>query len=271
MIIAAAQLNSVDDINVNLEAIEKLIQEASQLSENERPQMIFFPENSLYLRINQDEKMPEIKLEDRAFERLQKLTDQTKIVLHLTTNLIVDGKNWNASVLIEPGKTPQVIYRKVHLFDIALANQKPIRESDVFQHGTEASMFEFGGLKFGSSICYDVRFSELYYRYAKAGADVLLIPAAFLKTTGEAHWDILLRARAIESQCYVIAPAQVGTHQSTRTSAKRETFGHSMVVDPWGTVISRKADGIGLIYSHIDISQNKKIRQQIPMSSHRRL
>ena len=268
MKIALAQLNSVDDLKENFKSITDLIEHARL----EKPDLIIFPENSLYFRLVTESKVKAIRLDDLIFVDLQRLCDQTRMAFHLTTAIEdEDKKVYNASVFIQPDKQPIVLYRKVHLFDIALTDQKPIRESDTFDNGKLPTMFEYKGFKFGSSICYDIRFSELYNFYAKEQVDAILVPAAFLVKTGQAHWEVLLRARAIESQCYVLAPAQSGKHVGPQSGASRETYGNSMAIDPWGQIVNKKVDGVGLIYIDIQKSEIEAVRRQIPMQSHRRL
>lgn len=269
--IAIAQMTSVDNAELNLECIIRLVKEASDQPEVTRPRIIFFPENSLYFRINSDEKLPQFFLNSMEFKTLESLSQEKNIYLHLTSTIFDNGKNWNASVLVSPHTGSQIVYRKIHLFDINLIGDKSIRESDVFAHGEEVTQFEVEGFKFGSSVCYDVRFSELYHKHALAQVDAVVVPAAFLVKTGQVHWEILLKARAIESQCYVLAPAQWGVHSSTTGQNTRETFGHSMIITPWGQSLEQKKDGIGLIYARLDKEESLKVRQQIPMREHRRL
>ncbi len=269
--IALAQMTSTDQVETNLQQILQMVREASQQPDSIRPRIIFFPENSLYFRIKSDEKLPQIILNSAEFNALETISKETNIYLHLTSTVYDNGKNWNASVLVSPGSGSQIIYRKIHLFDITLAGDKSIRESDVFAHGGEVTQFDIEGFKFGSSVCYDIRFSELYHKHALAGVDAIVVPAAFLVKTGMIHWEILLKARAIESQCYVLAPAQWGSHQSVNGQISRETFGHSMIVGPWGQSLEQKKDGIGLIYARLDKEESLKVRSQIPMKDHRRI
>jgi predicted amidohydrolase len=269
--IAIAQMTSVDSVEVNLKQISQMVLDASAQPESTRPRIIFFPENSLYFRIKSDEKLPQVVLSSPEFKELERLSDEANIHLHLTSTIYDSGKNWNASVLVSPKGGSKIIYRKIHLFDITLTGDKSIRESDVFTHGGEVTQFDIEGFKFGSSVCYDIRFSELYHKHALAGVDAIVVPAAFLVKTGMVHWEILLKARAIESQCYVVAPAQWGSHGSVNGSLTRETFGHSMVVGPWGQSLDQKKDGIGLIYVRLDKEESAKVRSQIPMKDHRRI
>ncbi len=268
MKIALAQLNSIDDLNTNFKSVVDLI----EIAKIEKPDMIIFPENSLFFRLESDSKVKAVRLDDLIFIDLQKISDETKIALHITTAIEDSDKQvFNASVFMQPGQQPMIIYRKVHLFNIALINQKPIRESDSFVNGNEPTLFEYKGFKFGSSICYDIRFSELYSFYAREKVDVILVPSAFLVKTGQAHWEILLRARAIESQCYILAPAQAGQHVSPKTGASRETYGNTMAVDPWGKILVQKSKEVGLVFIEVDKNEIKTVRTQIPMSDHRRL
>jgi deaminated glutathione amidase len=267
MKIGIAQLNSNDSVESNFNQIKKIILD----SESEKPEIIFFPENSLYFRIDTSVPIVALNLQDQVITDLKQLCAKVKISIHFTTAVLDNGSVYNASVFIDTHLNAKIVYKKIHLFDIELTGQKPIRESDTFVNGIEASVTEFNSFKFGNSICYDVRFAELYSQYAKAQVDVILIPAAFLVKTGQAHWEVLLRARAIESQCYVVASAQSGTHRAHLTEHTRETYGHSMVVDPWGVVKTLNTSNVGVIYSHIDHSAIAQVRQQIPMRQHRRI
>lgn len=267
MKIGLAQLNSNDDIENNFNQISEIVKNA----ESERPEIIFFPENSLFMRIDPADGVESLEIDHKIFKDLQKISDRSKISLHLTTPIKDNGKVYNATVLIQPSLAIRIVYRKIHLFDIELNGQKPIRESDVFSEGGSVEILNFQDFKIGSSICYDIRFAELYFKYAQAEVDAIVVPAAFLVKTGMAHWESLLRARAIESQCYVIASAQSGEHKSKKNTLTRETFGHSMLIDPWGQVIVEIPDGIGIKFAELDHKIIKNIRNQIPMKSHRRL
>ncbi len=271
MRVALAQMTSVNNVDSNFLQIEKIILGCDKISAEKKPQIIFFPENSLFFRIDEGEKIQPLSVNDLFFQKLKKLSEKTNIYFHLTTAMHDTGKVWNASVLISPFDEPRIVYKKIHLFDITLEGQKPIRESDVFTNGEVSSVFEVEGIKFGSSICYDIRFAELYSLYAKQSVDVILIPAAFLTKTGKAHWDVLLRARAIENQSYVLAAAQTGKHLSTTSERSRETYGHTTAVGPWGEVIDCLPDGIGVVFANIDPDNCRAVRRQIPMQSHRRL
>lgn len=277
--VAVCQMQSVDDVEQNLIQIANLIEIATGSSQNLisvdnselKPKVIFFPENCLYLRIIEGSEVPSFSLTDDIFKKLSELAQKHSVSLHLgSVPLRINNKVYNSSVFIDQLGAVKSTYQKIHLFDIQLKGQNAIRESDVFQYGEQPHVLTIADWKFGESICYDVRFSELYNYYAKREVDVLLIPSAFLVKTGEAHWEPLLRARAIESQSYVIASAQGGTHRG-KTGASRETYGHTMVVSPWGRieVLLQNSPSVEII----KLSKNKisEVRRQIPMKMHRRI
>jgi len=267
MKIGIAQLNSNDSIQENFSQIKQIILEAQQ----EKPEAIFFPENSLFMRIDSNSDVKAVGIDDKMIAELKEICLKTQICIHLTTPVLTEGKVYNASIWIDSQNNAKIVYKKIHLFDIELAGQKPMKESDAFAHGDAPTLFNIKNFKVGSSICYDIRFAELYSVYAKAEADIILVPAAFLVRTGQVHWEILLRARAIESQCYVIAPAQAGLHLSGASVLTRETFGHSMVINPWGEISAIKKEGVGIFFTEISHELLQSVRKQIPMKNHRRI
>ena len=175
-----------------------------------------------------------------------------------------DGRFLNHGNLIDDQGAIRARYDKIHLFDVSLEGQAPIGESKRYAPGAEAVLVDTPWGTWGLSICYDLRFPHLYRDYAKAGAGLVFIPSAFTVPTGQAHWEVLLRARAIETGCFVIAAAQVGTHDDGRT-----TYGHSLVVDPWGTVLSDAGVAPGAAIAPIDPSHLQRIRGQMPSLQHR--
>jgi deaminated glutathione amidase len=263
--VAVCQMTSVDDVEKNLKQIEDLVSRVK-----EPVDLICFPENCLYLRILEGEKVQALEVTDPAFQKLVMMAKTKQAAFHIgATPMIIEGKNFNASVLIRPDGHVSTTYQKVHLFDIQLTGQKPMRESDVFEHGNKPVILELDGWKIGQSICYDIRFSELYSYYAKQECDLILVPAAFVPKTGEAHWEILLRARAIESQAYVIASAQSGSHKNGQ--GERNTYGHSMAVDPWGKILKEILSQPAVEVVTLSKERIAEVRRQIPMKSHRRL
>lgn len=262
------QLQSIDDIQANTQQILKLL---APVVREEQPALVCLPENALYMRLKEGERIGGLSLQDECFRELARVADEKNLILHVGSVPLRENETLtNSSVLIRPGGSVQASYKKIHLFDIELEGQKPMRESDVFSHGSEPSVMEVNGWSVGQTICYDLRFSELFSHYAQENVDMIVVPAAFLQKTGEAHWHVLLRARAIESQCYVIAAAQAGLHQSAAGS--RQTYGHSLVIDPWGRIVAEaSADRPECLILTLDKSGIAKVRQQIPMRSHRRL
>jgi len=173
---------------------------------------------------------------------------------------------YNTVSLFGPEGTQLATYKKVHLFDVNLPDGNTYQESHTVLSGTELppayQSDTFGTL--GLSVCYDVRFPELYRHLSKQGADVLLIPAAFTAFTGKDHWQVLLQARAIENTCYVIAPAQTGKHY-----ARRQSHGHALIVDPWGTILADAGDKPGVAIAPIDPARVAQVRRQMPSLNHR--
>lgn len=268
MIVHCIQTTSVDNTNQNLEMIEDLCGQIK--ATNSSLSLTCLPENALHLRIKESEPIVGLELSDPIFKRLSKLAKKINSVIHIGSSPIKTKKKLvNASIIIHPDDPPELTYEKIHLFDIQLENGLKVKESDIFQHGVLPSTFDLGVWQFGQTICYDLRFSELYNFYARISVDAILVPSAFLVPTGEAHWHTLLQARAIESQCYIIAAAQAGEHCSGNN--KRSTFGHSLIIDPWGTIIGEGSSSKPeVISSELSKDRIASVRRQIPMHHHRR-
>lgn len=259
-------MNSTDNVPTNLGQVRELFRQAAGAD------LVVFPENSLYFRIRGGTPLEPLRLDGPEIASLRELVDAQPSAMMLSTPIHEAGaRTVNATVLLEPGRAPRIVYRKIHMFDVDVEGAPPVRESDHFAPGTGPAVIEFRGWKIGLSICYDLRFAELYRHYAQS-VDLILIPSAFLVPTGQAHWHVLLRARAIENQCYVAAPAQAGEHRSAVDSGQsRHTFGHSLVVDPWGKICKELPSGVGIGIVELDRGLIAKARRQIPMASHRRL
>lgn len=176
-----------------------------------------------------------------------------------------DGKLANRSLLIDSDGVIRGRYDKMHLFDVNVGSDDVYRESDTYQGGTKLELVETPWGKLGMTVCYDLRFPHLYRDYAKAGATMLTVPSAFTRPTGAAHWHVLLRARAIECGAFVLAPAQTGDHPGGR-----KTYGHGLVVDPWGDVLVDQGETPGIAYADIDINAAKNARARIPALKHDR-
>ena len=175
-----------------------------------------------------------------------------------------EGRAYNTSVLVAPDGSDAARYRKLHLFDVDVGGHR-YRESEGAVAGDGLATGVVDGLRVGLSICYDLRFPELYRGLADLGADILAVPSAFTATTGRDHWEVLLRARAIENQAFVIAANQVGQHANGTSS-----YGHSMIVDPWGRILAEAPDGPGVVVANLDRRQLAEIRERLPALAHRR-
>ena len=199
-----------------------------------------------------------------AFAELARRNGATVLLGSLGV-LAADGRIFNRAYLLDPQGNVAARYNKIHLFDIDMPDGTPVRESATIAPGSSAVLAKVGGVSIGLSICYDLRFPMLYRRLAQAGAEILAIPAAFTKATGEAHWHVLNRARAIENGCFVVAPCQWG-----ELPGGAQAFGHSLIVDPWGRVVVDGGEGEGVFTATIDLDQVAATRARIPSLRHDR-
>lgn len=265
MIAAAVQLNSTDDVERNLSRAAHWIARAAQAG----ARLVTLPENLPYMREEGAEPNPVAQGLDGPVVGF--LRDQAKrhgVVLGGGTfpeSIPGDARCYNTAVLIDADGELVATYRKLHLFDIDLPGAS-FQESATVAPGDALVVADTALGRIGLSVCYDVRFPELYRELASRGAQLLLVPSAFTVPTGSDHWEVLLRARAIENQAYVIAPAQYGVH-----NPKRRSYGRSMIVDPWGLVLATAPDGEGLALADIDLERLDRIRAQLPALRHRRL
>ncbi|WP_257264056.1 carbon-nitrogen hydrolase family protein [Endozoicomonas sp. ONNA2] len=179
---------------------------------------------------------------------------------------IGDGRNHASCLVYSPAGDEVTCYNKMHLFDVEVSDRR-YRESDDFIPGAGPELVDIGGARVGLSICYDLRFPELYRTLVEQGATILTVPSAFTKVTGAAHWKVLLQARAIENQCYVLAANQAGTHPDGR-----QTYGHSMIISPWGDILAQApAEGAAVIMAELDLDELARVRQRMPCLNHRRI
>ncbi|MCP5086327.1 MAG: carbon-nitrogen hydrolase family protein [Rhodobacteraceae bacterium] len=200
--------------------------------------------------------------EDLLIACAKSLAKEHNIWLHVGSTAILraDGKVANRAFVIDPGGLIRATYDKIHMFDVDLDNGESWRESAVYKPGKSAVIADIAGARTGLAICYDMRFPQLFQDYAQAGAEILTSPAAFTRQTGKAHWHILLRSRAIENGAFMIAAAQGGDHQDGR-----ETFGHSLIVNPWGEIIAEIGhDEPGVVVAEIDLDEVRQARAKIP-------
>lgn len=270
---AAVQLHCTDDTEANLKTAEALIRRAAAAG----AALVATPENTSYLG-PQFHKVSEAQpLDGPIGQRLAGLAAELGVHLLIgglaERRLNADGsvdtqRCYNTSVLYGPGGDTLAVYRKMHLFDVDIPGGLTIKESDSIAHGDQVVVAETPLGRIGMSICYDLRFPELYRALRDQGAEIIAVPSAFTLTTGKDHWHPLLRARAIETQCWVIAPGQWGRHDA---QGKRQSYGHSVIIDPWGCVVADKGQGVGLAFAEIDLARVAAVRQQIPVAGHRRL
>lgn len=264
-LIAAAQMTSGPDKQKNLDTAVRLIRKAAQLG----AKLVGLPENFSFMGADADRAANTEPLEGPTLSLMASLAREFSITLLAGSILEAGapgGRWYNTSTLFGPDGQRLATYRKIHLFDVDINDGATYRESDAIAPGTEVVAADTPLGRLGMSVCYDLRFPELYRKLSADGATILTVPAAFTLMTGKDHWEVLLRARAIENQCYVLAPAQFGRH-----SEKRVTYGHALVVDPWGLVIGRASEGEGLALGELDPEVLKKVRQAVPCLSHRRL
>ncbi len=259
------QLRSSREMATNLTEASTLIRQAASQGATfiSTPEMtnIFEPDRERLKAVVMTES------EDSSVAGFVELAAKLEVWLHLGSLALkgADGKLVNRTLLLNPKGEIVARYDKIHLFDVDLPNGDKYRESETFTAGAEAVKVDLPFCSLGLSICYDVRHPALYHALARAGADVLVVPAAFTVPTGKAHWHVLLRARAIETGSYVIAAAQGGTHDSGR-----ETFGHSKVVDPWGKVIAEAGVDPEYLLFEIDPAESAAARARIPALAHAR-
>jgi len=261
---AAIQMTSLPDLHKNLAEAGDLI----ELAVHQGADLIGLPENFSFMGEEED-KLAQGEEIARETEKFLKTTAQRYQVTLLGGGFPVptgDGKVCNTALLVDPNGRELARYEKVHLFDVDLPDGNTYCESTTVRAGTVFPPIyaseEFGQL--GLSVCYDVRFPELYRHLSKQGAEVLFVPAAFTAYTGKDHWEVLLKARAIENTCYIIAPAQTGCHYG-----RRYTHGHAMIIDPWGMVLADAGNKPGVAIADIEPSRLQQVRRQMPSLKHR--
>jgi predicted amidohydrolase len=262
---AVVQLSSTADAEGNLSRAERWIASAAGAG----AELVALPENFPYLRREDSERNPLAQgLDGPIVQFLREQAKRHDIVLAggtLPEAIPNDERVYNTSVVVDRDGSVRGVYRKIHLFDVALSDVG-LQESKTVAPGTEIVVAETQVAVLGLSICYDLRFPELYRALISQGARVLLVPSAFTVPTGRDHWEVLLRARAIENQAYVLAAAQYGVHSETRRS-----YGRSMIIDPWGTVLATVPDGEGFAVAELDLERLERLRRELPALSNRRL
>jgi predicted amidohydrolase len=265
--VAVVQMTSTPDVEINLRSAERFVRAAAA----DGAKLVVLPEC-----------FASFGPENSKFEAAEPLpaggpilARMASLAAELSVELVLGGfwekgaspnKVRNACVHVRADGSVGSVYRKIHLYDVDLADGTHLRESDGVEPGDELVVADTSFGKLGLSVCYDVRFPELYRGLVDRGAIALTVPAAFTVHTGKDHWHVLLRARAIESQCYVLAAAQTGKHYGSRT-----TYGHALIVDPWGTVLADHGEGEGFVSACIDDEYVAKVRRELPSLAHRRV
>jgi len=260
---AVIQLNSTSDEEANLEQAESLIRQAASAG----AKLIATPENTNYLGPHDEKVRRAQPLDGPVCRRFSDLARE--LCLHLLLGSFNEksdepGRCFNTSVLFGPDGARLGVYRKIHLFDVDISPETRFTESDSIKAGADVVVAPAGPATIGMSICFDLRFSWLYRELRSRGANLIAVPSAFTRTTGQDHWHLLLRVRAIETQSWVVAPAQVGRHDD---GGLRESYGHALIVDPWGTIVADAGDTPGLAVAEIDLDCVTEVRRRLPMRS----
>lgn len=268
--ICVIQLNSQDDKPANLRAIAAQIDSAVAL---DRPDWILLPEHCEWLGGSSGAPdVAEPSVDGETYQMLSRLAASHRVWIHggsFYEQAGTAGRVHNTSVVFDRDGREAARYRKIHLFDVTTADGARYHESATVDAGDRIVTYDCEGITVGCSICYDVRFPELYQTLATRGADLITVPAAFTLMTGKDHWETLLRARAIETECWVAAAAQWGRYPTPQ--GERQSFGHSMVVDPWGQVVARVSDGTGIAAARLDPALTARVREQIPVFANKAL
>jgi predicted amidohydrolase len=265
MKISVIQLNVSISPEENIQKITRLVEDAVRV---DNPDLVILPEMSLCIS-GQTKILHDNAQEVDSSSLVQSLADlasRLKINLHIGSMVEKRGAHYyNTSLVFNRSGKLIGRYSKIHRFDVVLPDGTAIRESSIVDRGDSISVVDVEGVNLGLTICYDVRFPELYRKVADAGADIIAVPSAFAFQTGADHWEVLLRARAIETQCYIVAPGQNGVFEG----GKYMNFGHSMIVDPWGLVIAQSSNREGHATACFDANYMATVRQRIPVREHR--
>jgi predicted amidohydrolase len=262
---AVVQMTSTAEVERNLAAAESLVAEAA----GRGARLVGLPENFGFLRSEGEPVAEAQSLDGPWVLRMAAVARRHAVTLligSLPEKIPGDRRVYNTSVLLGADGALLASYRKIHLFDIDLPGLEHLKESRSVAPGNAVVVADAGFAMVGLSVCYDLRFPELYRELTRRGAKVLAVPSAFTERTGKAHWEVLLRARAIENLAYVFAPAQVGVHGKGRAS-----HGHAMIVDPWGTILAQAGGGEEVALAELDLDRLARLRRELPALDHARL
>ena len=275
MRVSVMQMSPGTDKAANIDQASRLIAAAIDA---DRPDIVSLPEiwtclgGNRTIKHEQAETLPEYGSNEpggAAYEFLRGIARSQRIHVH-GGSIGEKGseKLFNTTVVFDPDGTEIARYRKLHMFDIVTPDGKGYRESAVYGAGKDVVTYEAQGVKVGCAICYDVRFPEMFLALRRAGAELIFLPSAFTLQTGKDHWEVLIRARAIETQCWFAAPATFGKHLDA-AGEPRFTYGHSLLCDPWGQVVVKVSDGIGWATARIDQALTARVRRDMPVLEHR--
>jgi predicted amidohydrolase len=263
--LACVQVNAGADMTANIKAASRLVRKARE----KRADLVALPENVAMMEFGHRRILAAARPEadHPALIAFCDLAREQGVWLHIgsLTVRLKEEAVANRSFLISDSGEVVARYDKIHLFDVDLPNGESYRESRTFRPGSKAVVAKTPWARFGLSICYDLRFPHLYRSLAKGGAELLGVPSAFTRQTGQAHWHVLLRARAIENGCFIYAPAQCGEHANGR-----QTFGHSLIIDPWGKVLADAGEEPGVVLAEIDLARVREARAALPSLHHDR-
>jgi predicted amidohydrolase len=260
MKIGLAQMNSQDNKEDNLKSAEALIDEMAAMG----AELIVLPEYFLYLGPDDGVRSNAEPVTGTSLNRIRQKAIDHKIYVHAGSFPELDGETiYNTSIVFNPEGGVIAKYRKIHMFDVKLPGGTAVSESETMTPGSEVVTVGIDRINMGLTICYDLRFPELFRRLALAGAQLIVVPSAFTMETGRDHWQLLLRARAVENLCWIAAPAQCGT-----APPDQSTYGRSMLVNPWGLVVAQASDYVTCVVADLDIDLLQRIRTSFPALSH---
>lgn len=270
MKISLVQMNSQPDLTANLQSAESLLLQAIA---RDKPDLLVLPEHFDWAGGTAEQKVAaaDVMPGGKAYAMLRRIARQHGVWIHggsLLECVAGDSRVFNTSVVFNNLGEEIGRYRKIHLFDVTAPDGKAYRESATVAPGEDLLVYEAHGLRIGAAICYDLRFSRLFDALASHWVDVLVLPAAFTMQTGKDHWEVLCRARAIELQAYFVACGQWGSYAAAKGEI-RSYYGNSMVCDPWGQVVARASDGVGIVTTHVEPNRLREVRDLIPMAKHR--
>ena len=268
---ALLQLTSSDDPRENLGIVRSMMQQAADQGAG----FVLTPEVTNCVSSSRDHQKAVLALQEDDATLAGLRDEASRLGLWMLIGSLAikttdsDGRFANRSFLVAPDGEIQAWYDKIHMFDVQVSEAETYKESAGFRPGERAVLADAGFARIGLTVCYDIRFPHLHRTLAQAGAQILTVPAAFSPVTGAAHWEPLLRARAIETGCYVLAPAQTGLHPSS-TGGTRRTYGHSMVISPWGDVMADAGTSPGITFVDLDMDAVAQARARVPALTHDR-